>query len=240
MNTAPSPSPRTYGRASLGVKSIAVLALAITVLAVVLIARQTDLSSSPTLQGSGIAVRQARAVAPFTAVDLAGSNNVTVRVGRPQSVVVRADDNLVRRVTTRVAAGALVIGSTGSYASKTPMSVTISVPTLEALRLSGSGNVAADGIRASRFRISLSGSGNVRAAGTAAHLDATLDGSGRAELLGLVARDVRAVVGGSGEIHLTATERLVAAVPGSGAIMYAGSPAHVTRSVSGSGEITGG
>lgn len=240
MNVAPSPSRRSHGRVSLGLKWIAVLALAIIALAVILIVSQTHLGSGTTLHGSGIAVRQARTVAPFTAVDLAGSNNVTIRVGRPQSVVVRADDNLVRHVTTRVDSGTLVIGSTGSYASKTAMSVTISVPALEALKLSGSGNVAADDIHAARFTVSLSGSGNVRAAGTATHLEAMLDGSGMAKLLGLVARDVRAVVGGSGEILLTATDRLDASVPGSGEIIYAGNPAHVTKSVTGSGEVMGG
>ena len=67
-----------------------------------------------------------------------------------------------------------------------------------------------------------------------------LDGSGQARLLGLVARDVRAVIGGSGELLVTATDRLDASVPGSGEIIYAGNPAHVTKSVTGSGEITGG
>ena len=80
----------------------------------------------------------------------------------------------------------------------------------------------------------------MRAAGTATHLEAMLDGSGQAKLLGLVARDVHAVVGGSGEILLIATDRLDASVPGSGEIIYAGNPAHVTKSVSGSGAITDG
>ena len=240
MHATPSPSRRSHGRVSLGLKGIVVPALAITVLAAVFIVRQTDMGSGTTLQGSGIAVRQVRTVAPFTSVDLAGSNNVIIHVGRPQSVVVRADDNLIRHVTTRVDSGTLVIGSTGSYASKAVMSVTISVPALEALRLSGSGNVAAEDIHATRFTVSLSGSGNVHAAGSAAHLEAMLDGSGQARLLGLVARDVRAVIGGSGELLVTATDRLDASVPGSGEIIYAGNPAHVTKSVTGSGEITGG
>jgi Putative auto-transporter adhesin, head GIN domain len=53
------------------------------------------------------------------------------------------------------------------------------------------------------------------------------------------ARDVHAVVTGSGLIRVTATATLNAAVPGSGAIIYAGDP-HVTSSVTGSGTITRG
>jgi len=75
-------------------------------------------------------------VAGFTGLDLAGSNNVTVIVGGPQSVVVRADSNLINHVTTGVVAGTLVIGDTGSFTTRTPMSVEVTVPSLTALNLS--------------------------------------------------------------------------------------------------------
>ena len=125
-------------------------------------ARRT-LGSGTTLQGSGIAVRQVRRSPRSPPSTWPAATTSSIRVGRPRSVVVRADDNLIRHVTTRVDSGTLVIGSTGSYASKTAMSVTISVPALEALTLSGSGNVAAEDIHATRFTVSLSGSGNVHA-----------------------------------------------------------------------------
>ncbi len=75
------------------------------------------------VQGSGVAATQTRAVARFSGLDLAGANNVTVTVGAPQSVVVHADSNLITHVTTRVVAGTLVIGDTGSFTTRTPMSV---------------------------------------------------------------------------------------------------------------------
>jgi len=52
-------------------------------------------------------------------------------------------------------------------------------------------------------------------------------------------KDVRADVSGSGSIFLTATRSLDASVSGSGAILYTGSPQHVTKSVTGTGAITG-
>lgn len=60
-----------------------------------------------------------------------------------------------------------------------------------------------------------------------------------AQLGDLTARDVHAVVTGSGLIRVAATATLNAAVPGSGAIIYTGDP-HVTGSVTGSGTITRG
>jgi len=53
---------------------------------------------------------------------------------------VHADSNLMRFVTTRVVAGTLVIGTTGSFTIRSPMTVEVSVPSLAAVTLSGSGN----------------------------------------------------------------------------------------------------
>jgi hypothetical protein len=154
-------------------------------------------------------------------VELAGSNNVVIHVGARQSVVVKADHNLLHRVTTRVRGSRLVIGNTpGSFRSKRPMSVEIGVPALSALTLSGSGTMTASG--------------------TATTLDVAVTGSGTVQLASLVARDVHALVSGSGSIFVTATDRLDALVSGSGAIIYSGHPTTVTKNVTGSGTIVGG
>jgi hypothetical protein len=186
-----------------------------------------------------VAATQARALAGFSGLDLAGSNNVTVAVGGRQSVVVHADSNLLRYVTTRVVSGTLVIGTTGSFTTGSPMSVEVSVPSLAALTLSGSGKISVTGINAPRLTVKLPGSGALYVGGTVTRLNATLGGSGLAQLDNLVARDVHAVVAGSGLIRVTATASLNAAVTGSGAVIYRGNP-QVTSSVTGSGAVTSG
>ena len=196
-------------------------------------------SSGLGVQGSGVAAVQSRALARFGSVDLAGSNNVTVAVGRRQSVVVHADTNLMRYVTTRVVAGTLIIETTGSFTTSSPMSVEVSVPSLAAVTLSGSGEISVTGIDAPRLTVTLPGSGALYASGTVTRLDVTLGGSGLAQLDSLVARDVHAVVAGSGLIRVTAMATLNAAVTGSGAILYTGDP-QVTSSVTGSGTVTRG
>lgn len=214
---------------------VAVLVLAAVVVA--LLARGGSLGSG--VQGSGVAATQPRVLATFSSVDLSGSNNVTVAVGGRQSVVVHADSNLVRYVTTRVVAGTLVIGTTGSFTTRSPMSVEVSVPSLAAVTLSGSGKISVTGIDASRLTVTLPGSGRLDAGGTVTQLNVTLGGSGLAQLGSLAARDVHAVVAGSGLIRVTATASLNAAVTGSGAIIYSGNP-QVTSSVTGSGTVTRG
>jgi hypothetical protein len=240
-----SSPPRRGGQAAphsqRGLITVLVLAVAaVLVLAAVvvaLLARGGPPGSG--VQGSGVPATQSRALATFTSLDLAGSNNVTVAVGGRQSVVVHADSNLMRYVTTRVVAGTLVIGTTGSFTTRSPMSVEVSVPSLAAVTLSGSGQISVTGIDAPRLTVALPGSGALYASGTATQLDVTLGGSGLAQLDSLVGRNVHAAVAGSGLIRVTATASLNAVVTGSGAIIYSGSP-QVTSSVTGSGTVTGG
>ena len=149
-------------------------------------------SSSPTGTGSGVAATQARSLPPFTGVELAGDNNVVVQVGAGQSVIVHADSNLLGRVTTRVRAGRLVIGTTpGNLSAKTPMFVAVSLPSLDRLTLQGDGNIAVSGIKSQKLTVGLPGSGNIEATGTTTKLDVTISGEGTALLRQLIARDAK-------------------------------------------------
>ena len=215
---------------------IAVLVLATAL--VVLLVRGGSRSSG--VQGSGVAATQSRVLPGFSRLDLAGSANVTVVAGGRQSVVVRADNNLIRYVTTNVVAGTLIIDTTGSFTTRTPMSLKVSAPSLAAVTLSGSGEVSVSRIKAPRLIVTLPGSGTLYASGTAARLDVTLGGSGLAQLSNLVARDAHAVVTGSGLIRLMVTASLDATVSGTGAIIYDGNPPHVTPNVTGTGAVIPG
>ena len=227
--------PAQHLQPSLIVAVIAVLVLG--AIGVALALRGGGSSSGSGTQGSGVAATQTRAVPSFTSLDLAGSNQVTVVVGAPRSVTVHADANLMSHVTTRVAAGTLVIADTGSFTSHASMSVDVSVPSLTGLTLSGTGQVSVTGISVPRLTVTVSGSGQLAAAGTATRLDVTLTGDGQAQLSQLNARDVHAVLTGAGLIQVTAASSLNAAVPGTGLIMYTGNPTQVVTSVTGTGTI---
>ncbi|WP_028063932.1 GIN domain-containing protein [Solirubrobacter soli] len=198
-------------------------------------------STTSTGTGSGHAATQARSVPPFTTVDLTGANNVVVRVGARQSVVVHADENLLGRVTTSVHAGTLLIDTTpGDLNAKSPMFVVVSVPSLAGLRLDGAGNISASGIANEHLTVAMPGSGVIDATGTTRTLTLTMDGQGTALLRRLVARDANVALAGNGTIMLTATRSLNAKLSGTGAILYGGNPPHVTQSVTGSGTVNAG
>jgi hypothetical protein len=242
MSTAPTPTHHRRGLGHLQPKLTAFAALLLAAILVALLIDRTFFSSSsPAGTGSGVAATQARSVPSFTGVDLAGENNVIVHVGASQSVIVHADNNLLARVTTQVQSGHLVIGTTpGNLNAKTPMFVSVSVPSLDAITLQGDGNTTVTGINGRSLTVALPGSGTIRAAGTTARLDVTVGGEGTTLLSQLIAHDAKAALTGDGSIMLTATHRLDAIVSGTGTILYSGNPPDLTTTVTGSGTITAG
>ena len=128
----------------------------------------------------------------------------------------------------------------GSFSTNLPLSVDVTVPTLAAVGLIGSGTITVEGVTARTFTAELPGSGLLTVSGTAHRLDATLAGSGNMQLGDLTARSVTATVPGSGRIDVHATHTLNASIPGNGQIVYSGHPKTVNQIVNGSGAILRG
>jgi hypothetical protein len=196
-----------------------------------------SLSFSTATRGSGVSATQTRTVPPFAGIDLTGLSTVNVRVGGQQAVVVHADDNLIQRVTTEVRDGRLVIAEHGSFSTRSPLRVDVTVPSLGSAALSGSGHVNVAGVRSDQFTASETGSGVLTISGAVEQLTASLSGSGSVLLGALTARDVTATLAGSGRLEVHANRILDASIPGSGQIVYGGHPTALNRDVSGSGAI---
>jgi hypothetical protein len=192
-----------------------------------------------TLRGSGIERVETRDVGSFQGIEIQnGGTDVDVTIGSPQQVTIAADENLIDAITTEVHDGTLRIGMKhGSYSFKSSRKATITVPSLEAVSITGSSDVVVRGIDAPRFKVAISGSGSIRAVGRTDRLDASIAGSGDLELFDLQARSAGVSITGSGEARVSAHESLSASVSGSGDVRYRGDARNVTKSVTGSGSI---
>jgi hypothetical protein len=199
-----------------------------------------DSESTSAVQGSGVAAAETRELAPFAAVELVGVNNVTIGVGGEQLVTVRADDNVLERITTDVRDGMLVIGQIGSVDAVTPMIVEITVTSLDEVRLSGSGMIVVDGHELDALTVAVPGTGSVRGAGTVTMLDVEVAGTGEVDLGQLVARDATVALSGTGAVLVHVTGTLEAEVPGTGSVVYTGDPDRVDQEVTGAGSVTAG
>lgn len=186
-------------------------------------------------------VTERREVAAFSTVELAGTNDVRVRVGTERSVTVTAEERVVDHVTTIVRGGRLVIGDVGSFTSTRGMNVAVSVPSLDAVRVSGTGAVTVEGVQADEFVAELSGAGTgtLRVSGAAPRLTAVLAGTGTVALHDLDADHVVARLGGTGTISVSAASTLDATLTGDGSIVYRGSPS-VTSHITGTGSVARG
>lgn len=209
----------------------------------------------PAVAGSGVSKSETRTLPSFDAIDLSGDFDVVVDVGRPRSILVTGDDNLLPLVITEVRNGTLHIDREQDYRSHRDVKIEISVESLRGFHSGGSSDVVVRNVRASAFDVgvsgsseltadgefgdldaSISGSGEIRMEGTADEIEASVSGSGDLDLRKVAARTARIGVSGSGSATVDVSERLEANVSGSGDVRYAGRPS-VQGEVSGSGSV---
>lgn len=211
------------------------------------------------VEGSRRIVDDRRALTAFKSLKATGPFDIEMRASEREAVTVRADDNLLPLIETRVAGdGALDIGlrSNTSIRTRTRPRIVVEFVRMDAVSLSGSGDVIADRIRSDAFAVSVSGSsdmcvetietgtfglsiagsGDFRARGRADVQGVRIAGSGDADLRDLAGKVVKISIAGSGDVRVNASEALEVSIAGSGDVLYRGEP-RIMRSIAGSGEV---
>jgi hypothetical protein len=190
------------------------------------------------IEGSGVEASQAREVPAFRRVHISGSADLRAEVGGAQTLRVSCDDNLLQHVKTEVRGDTLHIGmEPGSYSFRRDLRVELSVPALDGISISGSGNASVVGLSGAVFEVAISGSGDVHALGTVERLTASVSGSGDMDFTGLHARAAQVQISGSGDIAVDASEELTVQISGSGDVRYVGNP-RIQSQISGSGSVS--
>ncbi|HEX5619020.1 MAG TPA: head GIN domain-containing protein [Solirubrobacteraceae bacterium] len=180
---------------------------------------------------------QTRDVASFTRVDSDSSVEVRLHVGEPRRVRVRAGEKVIDDVATEVRDGTLHVTFDHDGWGGNDVVVEASVPKLDGIDVSGSGDIEADGIDADSFTVRSEGSADIVLTGSTAALDVEVEGSGNADLADLRAQAARVKVRGSGDADVRADERLDVDVDGSGNVRYHGDP-ELNQRVDGSGDLS--
>jgi hypothetical protein len=209
------------------------------------------------------AEEQNRDVPSFSEISMRVSGRVYLEQGDRQSVRVVASESMLDEIITEVKDRSLVIRfkSTNLFMrSFNPgkIEIYVTVPEINALSVSGSGDITADNeintrildlsvsgsgnirfeqLVADRVKAGISGSGNVQVNdGRAEGLTVTVSGSGSYKGADFEVSDVDVRISGSGNCTVHAGESLKARVSGSGNVVYAGNPS-VDTSVVGSGRV---
>jgi hypothetical protein len=237
------------------VKYIAALCLALVASTAAFASGEWDYGRDRVI-GSGFVRTENRNVAPFSAIEVEGSGNVTLSQGLMQSVTVETDDNALEIVKTEVVGGVLHLGLKRGVriARLTRLEFRVTAPRIEGIVISGSGDVwgatpimagslslAIHGsgnidatVQADTLRADIGGSGDIRLQGQTRNISISVNGSGNVRARDLVSASADVRINGSGSADITAREDILVNINGSGDVTYGGG-ARVTVRSSGSG-----
>lgn len=189
--------------------------------------------------------RETRKVDSFTKISFRFPGKLYLTQGSTQKVEVEGRKETLEELETEVEGGRLIIGKEGkwfdwNWNDNDRINVYITVPTIEGLSVSGSGDIVGQNtINAEDLDLNVSGSGSLfldmEAKGD---VEADVSGSGNIELKGKCRR-FDSDVSGSGKVDLNVAiaERADFGVSGSGKIMAEGSAPSVQATISGSGKV---
>ncbi|MCG2459571.1 DUF2807 domain-containing protein [Flavobacteriaceae bacterium F89] len=217
---------------------------------------------SKKINGNGNVVTIDRTTADYDALEVSGSFDVELVVGKEGKLSLTGEENLLQYIVTEVKNGNLIIKTEkGIYISPSHnkgISLRIPVETIDAVSLSGSGDIVGrTKIRTDNFKtalsgsgdvtldveansvvVSMSGSGDIVLKGKSTNIKINVSGSGDIDTYGLAADHVDASISGSADVDVTANQSLKVRVSGSGDISYRGNPQKIDTKSSGSGDIS--
>jgi hypothetical protein len=197
--------------------------------------------SQDVIKGSGKIVTQERNLEAFTSVSSTSSFDVNIIQGASQKVTVSGYENLVDLVDLLVSDGKLRISfkkQRNQYINNVNIKVNIVIPELNAITLSGSGDIDIENFKSSKsLKCSVAGSGNISFKNCSCQ-NATfaVNGSGNVDAFSLTTNDAAVTVNGSGNVDLNCAGNLDVSIAGSGNVNYSGDP-KVTKSIAGSGNV---
>ena len=202
--------------------------------------------------------REARPVAGIERVEMHALGELTIRQGAHERLEIEAEPSLLPLISSEVRGGVLYLDiHAEQFQTRHPLRFDLTVKRLDALKVTSSADVVAGPLHAGTLRLELSGSGNIAIDGLDANrLETRLTGSadltvnsGRVEQQILHATGSgnyaagelhssrsRIELAGSGDATVRASEQLDVLSTGSGDLHYLGSP-RIDRRIEGSGDV---
>jgi len=214
------------------------------------------------ITGSGRVTSEARTVAAFSRIALEGQGDVVVQQGSAEALTVEAEDNLLPLITSEVQNGTLRLGFDRATWRDTirptqPIRFLVTVTSLEAfdlagtgslqagslqadrltLRLTGTGDLTLDQLEAAALEVFIGGTGTVTAAGAVDAQRLEITGNGQYQASDLDSSTAEVTISGTGDAVIWVREDLAALISGSGTLSYWGDPTVSRRDVTGTGDI---
>ena len=196
----------------------------------------------------------------FTGFKNTISADIYISQGDEQKVIIEAQENIIDILSLdRVESGFWTIkyDDLDFVGRIKPVKIYITVPSLDKLETSGSGDVRGEtsftdldklelvvsgsgniflDLESEALELTISGSGNINLSGEAKTIGAKISGSGNIKAFDLLSNRVICRIAGGGDGRLSVEDHLIALISGGGDIIYKGTPEMHVR-VSGSGKV---
>lgn len=208
------------------------------------------------LIGSGRLTKEAREVKSFDAIEASGAFHIYLSQGDEESLVLEADDNLLRYIETSVRGGKLYLETRGMGFRSATLRAHITVRDLEAIKASGAVKITGETpIDFNRLKISVGGAADIDMEVFGDLMEVKVNGAGKIYLTGevekmaiklsgasklkaetLYTRFMDVNISGAGSANVNVEEVLDARISGAGNVNYIGDP-KVHSKISGAGKV---
>jgi hypothetical protein len=174
---------------------------------------------------------------PFNEIEVKDAINVLIKQGDSLKIVVKDYENILSNLSTRVLGNRLIIDYNDVWINRSEGEVTITLPRLTSIEVSGSSDVGTIGnFKFDDLGITISGSADMVLAGSAKNMNMKITGSGDLRGYDLPCDSARITISGSGTGKVNVQKLLDVNISGSGDLIYKGNPSVTTR-ISGSGRV---
>ena len=158
------------------------------------------------IRGSGDVIEETREVRDFTSVALATVGNLHIEQGEEEGLRIEAEDNIMSNIEVEVNGSTLEIGTKANVNLRPTKAVRfyLTVKELDAISLSGSGDIEAPGLKAADLSLAITGSGNANLQDLDADdFSLNVTGSGDADAEDLSADHLTVNITGSGDVDIS-------------------------------------
>jgi len=211
----------------------------------------------PTLKGNGHVVEEIRDVDEFDGVKASRGINVYITQGDEIKVVVRADDNLLDAIETKVERDVLMVRSTAMIRNAESFKVFVTVPRLEVIHASSGSNVFSEteiksdnldlasssganltlDLDAEDVYASASSGANIKLDGAAGDFEAKVSSGANIKAGDLKAGNAELKASSGGNIWISVQKQMEARASSGGNIHYTGQPSDINVNTSSGGNV---
>lgn len=197
-------------------------------------------SDEEAVELSGSRVERSFEVGSFSRIEVKGGWEVDVRAGNPAAVSVTADEALMDELTVEASGGTLTLGSESwNFGRDARLSAEITVPSLDAVSVSGGVDGTISGFSGSSLALDISGAADIDGTDNSyERLNVTVEGAADVDFADSRAVNAEVRLDGAGNIELTmAGGELTGRIGGVGSVTYGGEVSREAVAVEGVGSV---